>query len=62
MGETVKIPKVMADEIREMPWFRLYNDLEDFVLEAVRKREESWTRLWYEKQERDEATKHEECG
>lgn len=34
---TVEIPKAMADSIREMEWFKLYIDFEDFVLDAVRR-------------------------
>lgn len=44
MSETVKIPKAMADAIRESKWFKLYNDLDEFVTEAVRERRHSWMR------------------
>ena len=32
----VKIPKAMADFIRKQKWFKLYTDLEEFVIDAVR--------------------------
>ena len=33
---TVKIPKAMADFIRKQEWFKLYDDLDEFVVDAVR--------------------------
>jgi hypothetical protein len=36
--ETVQIPKATADYIRKQGFFRRYNDLDDFVMDAVRKR------------------------
>jgi Arc/MetJ-type ribon-helix-helix transcriptional regulator len=35
--ETVQIPETTADFIEKQPFFRLYNDLDDFVMDAVRK-------------------------
>ena len=43
---TVKIPKAMADAIRKKEWFKLYNDLDDFVVDAVRRQMERWMRCW----------------
>lgn len=43
-GVKVKIPKVVADFIRKQEWFKLYNDLEDFVVDAVRRQVERWMR------------------
>jgi hypothetical protein len=34
--ETVQIPKETADYIRKQEFFKLYNSLEEFVMEAVR--------------------------
>lgn len=33
---TVKIPKAMANFIRKQEWFKLYDDLDEFVVDAVR--------------------------
>ena len=35
--ETVQIPKVTVDYLRGQDFFRFYNDLDDFVMDAVRK-------------------------
>ena len=32
----VKIPKAMADFIHKQEWFKLYDDLDEFVVDAVR--------------------------
>ena len=38
----VKVPKVMVDAIQKRPWFKYYHDIEDFVVDAVRKARENW--------------------
>ena len=41
---TVKIPKATADFIDKQEWFKLYRDLDDFVMDAVRHQMERWMR------------------
>ena len=43
--ETVKIPKPMADWIRNQDLFKLYSDLQEFVVDAVRRQMENWMRV-----------------
>lgn len=43
---TVKIPKALVDDIPKREWFKLYHDLEDFVVDAVRHRKEAWMRAY----------------
>jgi len=57
---TVKIPKVTANSIEKQPWFKLYHDLDDFVMAAVRHKMESWMRTGWnkmsaKKEERDQS-------
>ncbi len=47
MGEkegdvTVKIPKAMAKFIQKQEWFKLYADLDDFIVSAAREKMEKW--------------------
>ena len=42
---TVKIPKAMVDHIQKQPWFKThYHDLDDFVMDAVRRLKENYMR------------------
>lgn len=41
---TIKVPKAFIDHTEKQPWFRYYDDFEDFVMDAVRQRKESWMR------------------
>lgn len=36
----VTLPIAMTDYIRTRKWFKLYNDLEDFIIDAIRHRME----------------------
>jgi len=51
MSEIIEIPKVLADEIRKMPWFAYYKSLEDFVLEGTRRLNEKWMTVWTVREE-----------
>lgn len=53
----VKIPKAMVDSIQKRAWFKYYRNIEDFILNAMRRSIENWEKgaLAYETQEEPDA-------
>jgi len=38
----VKIPKAIVDSIQKRAWFKYYRDIEDFILNSMRRSIENW--------------------
>lgn len=39
---TISVPKPMIESIRERPWFQYCHNIEDFIVDAIRKVTENW--------------------
>lgn len=44
----VTLPIAMTNHIRTSKWFKLYDDLEEFVLDAIRRRTEDLEKVFKE--------------